>query len=86
MSSFDYDVFDGDYPLAVSRERYTFHEALDIAISELGTQNLEVKDMYVYYGLGVDDYGPPKPRKSWWLTSSCKPKNRGCPVWAFQRL
>ena len=85
MSSFDFDVFDGDYPLAVSKERYTFHEALDIAISELGTQNLAVKEMYVYYGYGADDDISEKPRNNWWLVSE-KPKQRGGPVWAFQRL
>lgn len=85
MSSFDYDVFDGDYPLAVSRERYTFREALYIAISELGTENLEVEEMYVYYGYGADSDDSAKPRNNWWLVAE-KPKNGGCPVWAFQRL
>lgn len=85
MSSFDFDVFDGDFPLAVSKERYTFRAALDIAISELGTQNLAVKEMYVYYGLGADDDISEKPRNNWWLVTE-KPKQRGCPVWAFQRL
>lgn len=85
MSSFDFDVFDGDFPLAVSKERYTFRAALDIAISELGTQNLAVKEMYVYYGYGAGDDISEKPRNNWWLVSE-KPKQRGCPVWAFQRL
>ena len=85
MSSFDFDVFDGDFPLAVSKERYTFRAALDIAISELGTQNLAVKEMYVYYGYGADDDISEKPRNNWWLVSE-KPKQRGCSVWAFQRL
>lgn len=85
MSSFDYDVFDGDYPLAVSRERYTFREALDIATRELGTDNLEVEVMYVYYGYGADEDDFAKPRNNWWLVAE-KPKKGGCPVWAFQRL
>ena len=85
MSSFDYDVFTGDYPLVVSRERYTFHEALDIAISELGTENLEVKEMFVCYGYGVDeDNIETKPQNNWWLQLD-KPIRRGCPVWAFRK-
>ena len=85
MSSFDYDVFDGEYPLAVSRERYTFREALDIAISELGTQNLAVEEMFVYYGYGAGEDGSEKPRNNWGLVLE-KPKQRGWPVWAFERL
>ena len=85
MSSFDYDIFTGEYQLAVSKERYTFHEALYIAISELGTENLEVKEMFVRYGYGVDeDSVETKPQNNWWLQLD-KPIRRGCPVWAFRK-
>ena len=85
MSSFDYDIFTGEYPIAVSKERYTFHEALDIAISGLGTENLEVKEMFVRYGFGVDeDSVETKPQNNWWLELD-KPIRRGCPVWAFRK-
>lgn len=91
MSSFDFDAFTGDYPVAVSKERYTEQEAVEIAKHELGVDDVNIFDGYVRYGYGVDPDDPgAKPRNSWWLiipdSGICGyvPK-RGCPVWAFCR-
>lgn len=89
MSSFDFDAFTGDYPVAVSKERYTEQEAVEIAKRELDVDDVNIFDGYVRYGYGVDPDDPcAKPRNSWWLTIPGKcgyvPK-RGCPVWAFCR-
>ncbi|MGN1339818.1 MAG: hypothetical protein ACI4WS_05965 [Oscillospiraceae bacterium] len=83
MSKFDYEPFTGDYPLAISRERYTEQEATEIAKSELGVDEVEKRSGYVYYGYGVDDNDiSAGARNNWWLVDY-KPK-RGCPVWAFR--
>jgi hypothetical protein len=84
MSKFDYDAFTGDYPVAVSKERYTEQEATEIAKRELGVEEVEKTNAYVRYGYGIDDDDPGAgPRNTWWLEMS-KPK-KGCPVWAFRR-
>lgn len=85
MSKFDYDAFLGDYPLAVSKERYTEQEAIEIAKYELGINVIEKRDAFVRYGYGVDDDDTiAVVRNGWWLTLSNKCPKRCCPVWAFR--
>ena len=38
MSKFEFDAFSGDYPVAVSKERYTEQEAIEIAAGDLGEE------------------------------------------------
>lgn len=84
MSKFDYDAFTGDYPLAVSRERYTEQEAIEIAKFELGVDEVEIFTGYVRWRFGVDhDSLDLKPRNTWWLTISKGYPKGSCPVWAF---
>lgn len=44
MSKFDFDRFTGDFPVAVSKERYTEQEAVEIAKRELGEEKVTVFD------------------------------------------
>lgn len=84
MSKFDFDCFTGDYPIAVSKERYTEQEAIEIAKCELDTDEIEILSGYVHYGFGIDDNDPcAKARNTWWLTISKGCPKRCCPVWAF---
>lgn len=87
MSKFDYDAFTGDYPIAVSKERYTEQEAIEIAKRELGVDEVSIFNGYVRYGYGIDDNDPcAAARNTWWLTIPGKCGNipkRCCPVWAF---
>ena len=84
MSKFDYDAFTGDYPLAVSKERYTEQEAVEIAKFELGVDEVEIFTGYVRWCFGVDhDSLDLKPRMTWWLTISKSHPKGSCPVWAF---
>lgn len=79
-SKFTYEPFTGDYPIVVSKQRYTEKEAISIAKYELGVENVEKDDRYVYYGFGVNEDG--EKYNGWWLTD-VKGK-RSCPVWAFK--
>lgn len=54
MSSFNFDAFTGDYPIVVSKERYTEQEAIEIAKRELGVDDVSVFSGYVRYEFGVD--------------------------------
>ena len=83
MSKFDYGAFTGDFPIAISKQRYTEQEAIEIAKSELGVAEVEKFDGYVKLGFGSDDNGS-EVRNTWWLTISHKECPKGCcPVWAF---
>ena len=54
MSKFDFDAFTGDYPVAVSKERYTEQEAIEIAKRELGVDKVTMFDGYVRWCFGTD--------------------------------
>ena len=85
MSKFSYDVFkvygDNYYSVAVSKERYSEQEAIQIAKSELGVKEVEKRDGFVRFGYGLDDDN--ELRNTWWLEWS--ESKRCCPVWAFRR-
>lgn len=88
MSKFDYEVFYGGYDnLAVSKERYTKDEAIEIAKRELLDTNrdslkkvfLAIGNAYVRHRAGInEDY---EPCVGWWLEYS--ERKRSCPCWAF---
>ena len=85
MSKFDYEAFTGDYPVAVSKERYTEQQAVEIARKSLGADDIEKFDGYVRYGYGIDDDDiHAGVRNTWWLTLSSICPKRCCPVWAFR--
>lgn len=85
MSKFDYEAFTGDYPVAVSKERYTEQQAIEIARKELGVDDVEKHDGYVRYGYGIDDDDiDAGVRNTWWLHLNNQCPKRCCPVWAFR--
>lgn len=87
MSKFDFDGFTGDYPVVVSKERYTEQEAIEIAKRELGVDKVTMFDGYVRWCFGTDPDDPcAKPRNTWWLTISKGCPKRCCPVWAFCKV
>ena len=87
MSKFDFDGFTGDYPVVVSKERYTEQEAIEIAKRELGVDKVTMFDGYVRWCFGTDSDDPcAKPRNTWWLTISKGCPKRCCPVWAFCKV
>lgn len=85
MSKFDYDIFTGNYPIAVSKECYTEQQAVEVARRELGVDSVEKFDGYVRYGYGIDDDDiSAGVRNGWWLTLGNKCPKRCCSVWAFR--
>ena len=84
MSKFDFGACTGDYPLAVSKQRYAKQEAIEIAKRELGVDEVSIFDGYVRYCFGIDDNDPcAKARNTWWLTISKGCPKQCCPVWVF---
>jgi len=87
MSKFDYDVFWGGYDrLAVSKEKYSKDEAINLAKFELAVvdgkpYDLAIGSAFVRHRAGVnEDY---EPCVCWWLEYT--EHKRSCPVWVFHR-
>lgn len=80
MSKFDFERFTGDFPFAVSKERYTAEQAEEIAKRELGFKQPIRVDMYVRFGFGYE-YDGSEIKNCWWLESSRT--KQSVPVWAF---
>ena len=88
MSKFDYNTFFGGYDnLAVSKERYSKEQAIEIAKTELAYQRhkndrnvfLAIGNGYVRHRAGVNEDG--EPCLVWWLEYS---EHRcSCPCWVF---
>lgn len=85
MSKFTYEVFYGGYDaLAVSKERYTKEQAIEIAKEELchpidEEWTLAIGDYHVRHRAGINEDG--EPCVGWWLEYS--EHARSCPAWAF---
>lgn len=84
MSKFDYNTFYGGYDsLAVSKQKYTKKQAIEIAKIELERVEkpyyIAVGEGYVRHRAGVDEDG--EPRVCWWLEYS--EHKRSCPCWVF---
>ena len=87
MSKFDYDIFLGGYDeLAVSKEKYTKEEAIDIAKVELELSQwrrrpyyLCVRDGFVRHRAGRNECG--EPCVGWWM--EYEEHKRSCPCWLF---
>ena len=86
MSKFDFDIFYGGYDnLAVSKEKYSKEQAIEIAKRELeysGKQNqvyLAIGNGYVRHRAGRNEDG--ECCVGWWL--EYKEHKRSCPCWVF---
>lgn len=86
MSKFDYCSFYGGYDqLAVSKEKYTKEQAIEIAKVELELPYhkkpyyLCVCDAFVRHRAGRNEDN--EPCVGWWL--EYQEYNRSCPCWAF---
>lgn len=82
MSKFDYSSFYGGLDeFAVSKEKYTKEEAINLARFELSisTETLCVGIAWVRYRFGVDEDG--EKRSCWWL--EYEKHKRSCEVWVF---
>ena len=85
MSKFDYDSFIGGYDIfAVSKEKYTKEQAIEIAKVELEYElkknpYLWIGDGYVRHRAGVNE--DHEPCVGWWLEYT--KYKRSCPCWVF---
>lgn len=84
MSKFTYDIFYGGYDiLAVSKEKYTKEEAIELAKVELEHDEkpyyLAVGSAFVRHRAGVNE--DHEPCVGWWL--EYKEHKRSCPCWVF---
>ena len=85
MSKFDYASFSGGYDIfAVSKEKYTKEEAIEIAKSVICYGNpkypyLAVGNGYVRHRAGINEDN--KPCVGWWL--EYHEHKRSCPAWVF---
>lgn len=85
-SKFQYVMFyDGEEILAVSKEKYSKEEAIEIAKVELERLDSEkpyficINDGFVRHRAGVNDDG--EPCVGWWLEEY--PYKTSCPCWVF---
>lgn len=80
---FDYELFyDDDYEyIAFDAEKYGAEESRRIAAEELETNNLVCKNMFCYYGFGVDC--DDEKRQGYWLADV--PKGNCFNVWAYRK-
>lgn len=81
MNKFNYNMFFGydETYLVFNGRKYAPEEAYPIAVEELGTDALNMKQMYCYYGFGVDEDGD--RRQAYWLTD--ERKKNSFPVLAY---
>lgn len=84
MSKFDYSNFYGGYDnLAVSKEKYTKEQAVEIAKIELESINkpyyIAVGDGYARHRAGRNEDG--ESCVGWWL--EYREHSRSCPCWVF---
>jgi len=87
VSKFDYMNFWGDCieTLAVSKEKYTKEQAIEVAKIELESIGkpyyIAVGNCYVRHRAGVNEDG--EPCVCWWL--EYEEHSRSCPCWIFHR-
>lgn len=84
MSKFEYDTFYGGYDIfAVSKEKYTKEEAIELAKVELEHDEkpyyLAVGSAFVRHRAGVNE--DHEPCVGWWL--EYKEHKRSCSCWVF---
>lgn len=86
MSKFEYGAFYGGYDIfAVSKEKYTKEQAIDLAKEEYTYVTkpffLAIGDGYVRHRAGRNEDG--EPCVGWWL--EYKEHKRSCPCWVFHK-
>jgi hypothetical protein len=87
VSKFDYDNFYGDGydSFAVSKEKYSKEEAIEIAKVEMESVNkpyfIAVGDGFARHRAGVNEDN--EPCVGWWLEYT--EHKRSCPCWVFHR-
>ena len=86
MSKFDYSTFyGGDDSLAVSKEKYTKEQAIEIAKDEMeGFKKpyfIAIGEAFARHRAGRNEDG--EPSVGWWL--EYKENKRSCPVWCFHK-
>lgn len=86
MSKFDYASFNGGYDtFAVSKEKYTKEQAIEIAKIELESIKkpyyIAVGDCHVRHRAGINEDG--EPCVGWWLEYT--EHKRSCPAWCFHK-
>lgn len=83
MSIFHFSVFYGGYDtFAVSKEKYTREQAIEIAKTELRTDKMPyicIGDGFVRHRAGVNE--DHEPCVGWWL--EYEEHKRSCPCWVF---
>lgn len=86
MSKFDYNHFYGGYDsFAVSKEKFTKEEAIEIAKVEMETVYLKkpyylcISDGFVRHRAGINEDN--EPCVGWWI--EYKEHKRSCPCWVF---
>jgi hypothetical protein len=83
MSKFDYTTFYGGYDvLAVSKEKHTREEAIEIAKQELYCSKpcyLAIGDGFARHRAGINEDN--EPCVGWWL--EYHEHKRSCPCWVF---
>ena len=83
MSKFNYEGFYGGYDcLAVSKEKYTKQEAIDIARKELAYEKqiyLAICDGFVKHRAGMNEDN--EPCVGWWI--EYEKTQRDCPAFLF---
>jgi hypothetical protein len=83
MSKFDYAIFYGGYDdLAVSKEKYSKEQAIEIAKQELKHRNhkyLAIGNGYARHRAGINEDN--EPCVGWWL--EYKKHKISCPCWLF---
>ena len=84
MSKFEYDMFFGGYDsLAVSKEKFSREEAIEIAKVELERIKkpyyICIGDGYVRHRAGINE--DHEPCVGWWL--EYKEHKSSCPCWVF---
>lgn len=86
MSKFDYASFYGGYDtFAVSKEKFSKEEAIEIAKHELESIHkpyyIAVGNGYVRHRAGINEDN--EPCVGWWLEYT--EYKRSCPAWVFHR-
>lgn len=86
MSKFDYSTFNGGADeLAISKEKYTKEQAIEIAKVQLETFKkpyyIAVGNGYARHRAGVNE--DHEPCVGWWLEYN--EYKRSCPCWVFHR-
>ena len=86
MSKFDYGIFHGGFDeLAVSKEKYSKEEAIEIAVKELldgcliNLSYLAIGEAFVRHRAGTNEEH--EPCVCWWL--EYEEHKRSCPCWVF---